>query len=197
MKRWLLLIALVFSLAVNAQDTTKSFSLNGGLTFDNYGYLANSTTPTSTEYAGLRITPDWRFARHWGVKLDVSAGWAFTSNATGVWEKPMHSITSVGLAVAPYYEFTVRQWFIDLGVVASCRYRMPYMNGEFAKYLQTLSVGVGVDFRFGYMFTRNWGVFADLKAERTVYDLLYKGFYSTPNSPAGCISASIGASYRF
>ena len=197
MKTRISIFLLFMAIFASAQDTTRAFSLNGGLAFDNYGYLANSTTPTSTEYAGLRITPDWRFARHWGVRLDVGAGWAFASNTTGIWEKPMHSITSISLAVAPYYEFIIRQWYVDLALLAGCRYRMPYMNGEFSKYLQTLTVGVGADVRFGYMFTRNWGVFANLQAERTVYDLLYDAFYSTRSKPAGCIGASVGVTYRF
>lgn len=199
-RKFLLILVMLVSVAAYAQDTAKvrerSFSLNGGLAFDNYGRLGDAGKSTSTEYAGFRITPDWRFAKHWGLKLDLGAGWAFTTNVTDVWEKPMHSICNVGMKLAPYYEFNIKNWFIDLGPVVSCRLRLPYMNGESSRYLQTLSIGVGLDFRFGYMFADRWGVFAACSVERTVYDLLCSVYYATPSTSSGCIAATIGVVYK-
>jgi len=175
----------------------KGFVLGGGVTFDNYGWMDSERKTWSTEYAGLRVIPEWRLPKNFGLRLDVGAGWAFYTNSTGTWEKPMHSITNIGITIVPYYEFVVKQWFMDLGVTAGCRFRLPFMNGEMSRYLMTLSVGVGADFRFGRMITDKWGVYADLRAERTVYDLLYDTYYSSNKNTAGDVCASVGVVYRF
>lgn len=195
----LLLFCLLPYSTLKAKDSGRSFSLNASMTFDNYGYL-NDGKPVSTEYLGFRVIPDWRFFKHWGLKSGIGAGWAVTSNVTGKWEFPMHSTCNVNLAIAPYYEFTPGNWFIDLGPVVGCRLRLPYMNQEAAKYIQTLSVGLGIDFRLGYNINKRWGVFADLNAQYTLYDLLAQTYYHNANLMSGCINASIGVTcnlYRY
>lgn len=188
------LAAIAIITAANAQS---SFSLNAGLTFDNYGWLEKTGKANSTQYAGLTIAPDWQLAKHWGLRLDVGAGWSFASNASGTWERPMHSTTNIRLAVVPYYEFNINRWFIDLGAAADCRMRLPYLNQELSKYIMTLSVGVGADLRAGYRFKNNLGVFGQCGARRTVYDLLYKTLYHDGSSTtSGCITASAGITYR-
>jgi len=190
-KRLEIVLLLCVLCITSALADNRSFNLNASLTFDNYGYL-DSGKGVSTEYMGFRITPDWHFARNWGLKLGVGSEWAVTSNVTGRWEFPMHSTCNVNIALAPYYEFTPGNWFVDLGPVVGCRLRLPYMNQEAAKYLYTLSVGVGLDFRAGYMFNKRWGIYADLNAQYSVYDLLVKTYYPDAKYMAGCINASIG-----
>lgn len=175
----------------------QGFALGGGVVFDNYGWLDSERKAWSTEYAGLRVTPDWRLPKNFGMRLDIGASWAFYANTTGEWERPMHAITNIGLTLVPYYEFIVNQWFIDLGFSAGCRFRLPYMNGEMSRYLMTLSVAIGADFRFGRMITNHWGVYADLRAERTLYDLLFNTYYSSHQNTAGAIGASAGVIYKF
>lgn len=175
----------------------KSFSINIATTLDSYGNFNVNGNTVSTKYAGFRVSPDWRFPKQWGLRFDLGTAWAFTANTTGSWEKPMHSTCNVGIALAPYYEFLKNKCYFDIGVVVGCRVRLPYMNMEPAKYIQTVSVGLGLDFRFGYKFATQWSVFGDINAQRTVYDLLAKTYYPMEHYNSGCINASVGVGYKF
>jgi len=200
MKKTVRIVLVMIALTGYAADAkgpegSARFSLNAASSFADYGSTSDGAR-LGTEYAGFRLEPDWRFTSGMGVRLGAGAGWAFSTNASGTRESPLHPTCNTVISISPYYEILMDRWFADIGAVLGCRARLPFLNAELSSYIMTVSVSAGLDARLGYQLSEKVGLFVQADAQRTFYDLLYQAYYPLAELPvSGCIQMSFGVRY--
>ena len=113
-----------------------------------------------TGYAAVSLTPDFRFSRHWGVRL--SAGYGFSPQQQQLSVFP----NEIGIPVItikehlaftrlmPYYELSFRRWYINLAAGVGLEWHKYLWDG---KALDNVAcAGLLVEPRVGWHLNDNW-----------------------------------------
>lgn len=173
MKRALIVTLLLLSVtAAGARDISpdfrnekKHFCVASSFLTSYVGYTSKESHD-GTMYLDFTVSPDYRFARHWGVLADLGFGFAFTGNgATGD-----HHTVQAKLFAAPYFEQQFSRWYFDIMAGGFIRARQPFYGPTTSRVGATVCAGPAVGLRSGVFVNNFIDIFGTFRLEGTMFD---------------------------
>lgn len=162
MKKTYLLLFTFILMIINAfgqEQTVESprvFRLGADVGFAQVGYLEAKTNHCA-QFVQLQLAPDYRFCKHFGVRLDLGWGHSF-------WVKTKSSATlhpdfmsqQITAFLAPYFEWDFGKCYLAVAVGANFRVRFVDWGGYSFQPLTSYAVGCGLQPRVGIHLPKNW-----------------------------------------
>lgn len=193
MKKILVIIGLMMaSISAFAASPDKGFYLGASTGPSRTGYITNDEK-AGTGFWNVYVTPEWRFTRHWGMRVDVGVSGAIN----GVGAQGENDTLAGEIGALPYFGWEFDQWHIDVAAGLYARVREPYYGGVPSRLGPSVSFGPSVGARAGLYITPRCDAFIACRFEYSAYDVLAKvSSEYMPNSFAGNMMFSLGLRFR-
>lgn len=179
-------------------DSPRVFRLGADVGFAQVGYM-EAKTDHSTQFLQVQLSPDYRFCKHFGVRLDLGWGRSIWTNLGGdATLHPAFTSQQVTAFLAPYFEWDFGKCYLAIAAGANFRIRFLQWGGYGFKPLTTCAVGCGLQPRVGIHLPHNWDLNVSARFEGHFYDpMKHAVSQSGEKRLNGALFINVGACYVF
>ena len=194
---FILMIISVFG-QEQASQNPRVFRLGADIGFAQVGFI-DSEGDNSTQFFQVQIAPDYRFCKHFGVRLDIGWGRSFGSNIGGsATLHPVFSCQQATAFLAPYFEWDFGKCYLAIAVGPTFRFRHVDWGGYGFTPLTTYAVGCGLQPRVGIHLPHRWDLAISARFEGAFYDPMANVvFFDEEKHLNGSMFVNVGACYNF
>lgn len=199
MKRFLILIALFASICASARTVSPDFRSEkrhfcvAAAYGTSYAGYTSEEGKDGTMYFDFTVSPDFRFARHWGFTTDFTFGHAFAGNGG---DGDHHTLQAKVFA-APYFEQQFSRWYFDILAGGFIRARQPFYGPTVGRIGATVCAGPAAGIRAGVFVNKLIDIFGTFRLEGTTFDPMeaFAEPYLT-NHRAGSMVFAVGVRFN-
>lgn len=195
-KLFFAILALCMTMPSVAQNSDRP-SVGLGIGYERQGYLLDNASSIMNDFFRVQLSLDYPFEEPWGVTVDL--GFAYNMDKG----KHYDIVNEFSIFMAPYYEWTFGDLFVDLGLglLYKNAFRKVQEEGEMAAS-GNLSrdaergVSIGLEPCVGYYISPRWTVFVNARTELDFYNSRYRELSNAGFKPVfGGIHVTAGLSF--